>query len=109
MPPKFSYLKRNSKKYEPKQIKWNVTRRVDCWATKKEAPKNEPKKKPLDLEEEVTHVTSNEYFDSRNSPFSCIPQFCSESFFITHYTNDIYSDMLEVLESHYTFLCDEDS
>lgn len=55
------------------------------------------------------HIPVIEYLASRSNTDSAIPQFHGRSFFVTHFTEDIYADTLEALENHYNYLCSEDA
>lgn len=54
------------------------------------------------------HISPNHYFLNRNEKNTSIPQFNEDSYFITHYSDDIYQDTLKVLDDHYQYLCNEE-
>ena len=56
------------------------------------------------------HVTVNEHFAvaTRTQIDSDIPQFLPHSCFITHFTDDMYQETFEALQTHYLYLCNEE-
>ena len=73
--------------------------------------------KPVDQLEKVfaeierKHVFVSAYFE-RSDLHTKIPHFRPDSYFVTHYTEDIYpvsarQETLETLETHYNYLCSE--
>ena len=56
------------------------------------------------------HESVNEHFGvaTRTQIDSSIPQFVPYSCFITHFTDDIYQETFEALQTHYLYLCNEE-
>ena len=131
------YLKRKSQSIKPKKVKWNVTKRIDCWVERAQKTVEEQKRKqevmqdlpetpkreqavqrPLDVDalEAVfadllrSHTDSHAYFKrpGRRDKSTFLPQFQQFSYFITHFTEDIFRDTFVALERHYKLLCRED-
>ncbi|CAG9322867.1 unnamed protein product [Blepharisma stoltei] len=123
-----SYLKRKSQTYKPAtKVEWKVQKRIDCWGSPNVNEHIEKKKKPIvpsiqlekqgipieDLESIFSgiarnHINPNYFFKNREVKDTIIPQFNENSYFITHYSDDIYQDTLKVLDDHYQYLCNED-
>lgn len=57
---------------------------------------------------EEAHISIDVHLLTREKD-SVIPQFTTNSYFITHYTEDIYYETIDALENHYTFLCSEEN
>ena len=57
---------------------------------------------------EEAHISIDVHLQSREMN-SVIPQFSNTSYFITHYTEDIYYETIDALENHYTYLCSEEN
>ena len=121
-----NFLKRKSQTYKPTKLEWKAKSRINCWG---EANSIEPKKKIIkkqiinqisfnrvqELESinayiSKKHITVDEYFgdQSRTHTYSKISQFTPDSFFITHFNNDMYHEIFEIYQNHYLKLCNED-
>jgi len=132
------YLKRKSQTMKAQKLKWKVTRKIDCWVDRgqkqpfeesrpdissdvlPETPKREPApaQRPMTVEalEAVfdtllrSHTDAHAYFKrpERRDKSTFLPQFQQFSYFVAHFTEDIFRDTFGALERHYKLLCRED-
>lgn len=56
------------------------------------------------------HSTVNDHFGvcERTEILSIVPQFVPDSLFISQFTDDMYQETFETLQSHYLYLCNEE-
>ncbi|CAG9332612.1 unnamed protein product [Blepharisma stoltei] len=124
-----TFLKRKSQSIKPQKLEWKVERKIDCWVSKdvlikKKTPqsrnlgrKSIEDRRLLTLEEleDIFNdmiQTSTDTLAFLKKPERClvktrIPQIRYYSMFVTHYKEDNYQELLDALQQHYSYLCND--